>query len=131
VPHKDTEKEKGMFGSLVITLPSDFEGGDLIVRHQSLEKRFTVNNPEFSSSWAAFFADCKHEIVPVTKGYRMALIYNLVHVGKTSVPTPASTEMVFQVIDSLKEWEQKRFKSWPKVDNIGRVRGVDAGEKER
>eukprot|EP00029_Vermamoeba_vermiformis_P004973 TRINITY_DN1599_c0_g3_i3.p1 TRINITY_DN1599_c0_g3~~TRINITY_DN1599_c0_g3_i3.p1 ORF type:complete len:202 (-),score=5.82 TRINITY_DN1599_c0_g3_i3:1051-1656(-) len=45
VPHKDTEKEKGMFASLVITLPSHFKGGELVVSHQGLEKTFRPENP--------------------------------------------------------------------------------------
>eukprot|EP00903_Cladosiphon_okamuranus_P014655 g13588.t2 len=41
-PHKDTEKEVGMFGTLVVQLPTaqGHEGGALIVRHRSREKVF-------------------------------------------------------------------------------------------
>lgn len=28
--------------------------------------------------YAAFFADCQHELLPVRSGYRLALIYNLI-----------------------------------------------------
>lgn len=31
--------------------------------------------------WAAFFADCEHELSPITKGLRLVLVYNLVGVG--------------------------------------------------
>src|SRR5665647_403883 len=30
-PHKDSEKEKGMFATLVISLPSDYEGGEFVI----------------------------------------------------------------------------------------------------
>ena len=33
-PHTDTEKDEGMFASLVIQLPSSFKGGDVRVSHQ-------------------------------------------------------------------------------------------------
>lgn len=41
-PHKDTEKEAGMFGTLVVQLPTaqGHEGGALVVRHRSKERVF-------------------------------------------------------------------------------------------
>jgi hypothetical protein len=33
VPHQDTEKADAMVGSLVVTLPSEFTGGALVVAH--------------------------------------------------------------------------------------------------
>lgn len=30
-------------------------------------------------SFTAFYADCKHEIQPLTSGYRIALVYNLIN----------------------------------------------------
>jgi hypothetical protein len=41
-PHKDTEKEEGMFGTLVIQLPSYFTGGDLSVWHNGEVKTFDL-----------------------------------------------------------------------------------------
>lgn len=35
LPHKDTEKEKGMFGTLVVTLPSRFTGGELLIQFEA------------------------------------------------------------------------------------------------
>ena len=37
VSHRDTEKTKGMFGTLVIVLPSLHRGGELVVRHAGRE----------------------------------------------------------------------------------------------
>lgn len=31
--HRDTEKERGMFGTLLVQLPSVYSGGTLILRH--------------------------------------------------------------------------------------------------
>ncbi|CAM9692084.1 unnamed protein product, partial [Scytosiphon promiscuus] len=38
-PHKDTEKEAGMFGTLVVQLPTydGHEGGTLVVRHRGMQ----------------------------------------------------------------------------------------------
>ena len=44
--HKDTEKEPGMFGSLVVQLPAKHEHGKLVVRHRGKEVEF-----DFSKGW--------------------------------------------------------------------------------
>ncbi len=82
-PHRDTEKSPGMFGTLVITLPGTYSGGALRIRHEGRE--VTVDtNPESDSqspseiSFAAFYADCEHEALPVTSGHRVCLVYNLI-----------------------------------------------------
>ena len=38
--HKDTEKEPGMFGTLVVQLPAKHEEGKLVVRHRGKEEEF-------------------------------------------------------------------------------------------
>ncbi len=106
VPHKDTEKQAGMFGSLVITLPSTFSGGALVVHHQDMSHTFTVDNPSFTMSYVAFFADCKHEIQPVTSGHRLALVYNLISLDKGPLPSPTSNESVHAAAECIKKWKQ-------------------------
>lgn len=81
LPHKDSEKEKGMFGTLVIGLPSKHTGGELVVSFDGLEEvaDFAQNTSDYKINYAAFYADCDHEIKPLTSGYRVCLVYNLVH----------------------------------------------------
>ena len=52
VRHRDSEKVPGMFATLVIVLPSDFSGGELVVRHKRREVRLYLhrNEPSDSSS---------------------------------------------------------------------------------
>ncbi len=38
LPHKDSEKEPGMFGTLVIGLPSAHTGGELVIRFDGREE---------------------------------------------------------------------------------------------
>src|SRR4051812_3182134 len=38
-PHRDTEKTKGMFATLVVCLPSRHEGGTLVVEHEGTCER--------------------------------------------------------------------------------------------
>ncbi|KAA8650261.1 uncharacterized protein ATNIH1004_002943 [Aspergillus tanneri] len=80
LPHQDSEKVDGMFGTLVISLPSKHEGGDVIASHKDERLTFeTAPNSEFGFSWAAWYADVTHEVKPVTSGYRIVLVYNLIH----------------------------------------------------
>lgn len=79
LPHRDTEKADGMFGTLVVTLPSPHRGGELRIRHAGREVTIDTSTAEFSElSYAAFYADCEHEAMPVRDGNRVCLIYNLI-----------------------------------------------------
>ncbi|KAK4671572.1 hypothetical protein QC764_0096620 [Podospora pseudoanserina] len=74
-PHTDTEKIPGMFGALVICLPSEHQGGDLVVKQRDVTKRFKTS--EVQPSMACWFSDGTHEVLPVTSGIRWGLTYNL------------------------------------------------------
>lgn len=90
--HRDTEKAGGMFGTLVVTLPSAHHGGELIVRHAGREVVADLSSEEFSElKFVAFYADCEHEVRPVTEGHRVCLVYNLIQHpgGKAKEPLTA------------------------------------------
>ncbi|MGV9415206.1 2OG-Fe(II) oxygenase [Nocardia sp. NPDC003693] len=74
--HRDSEKADGMIGTLVATLPSEFDGGELVVDH--LGERVSDAGSPGELALIAFYADCDHEVLPVTSGYRIALTYNLI-----------------------------------------------------
>jgi len=82
-PHVDTPRSKMQFGSLVVCLPCHHEGGELVVRHAGHEVNFNWGSPsaadkkDTSVQWAAFYSDCEHEVLQVTKGNRITLTYNL------------------------------------------------------
>ena len=80
LPHKDSEKEVGMFGTLIIGLPSKHTGGQLFVRFDGKEEVIDFSDPAnvYKLPYTAFYADCEHEIKPVTSGHRVCLVYNLV-----------------------------------------------------
>ena len=60
-----------MFGTMVVQLPSDYEGGELLVRFRNKHDMYNFSGTE--GSWgfhfAAFYADCEHELQEVTSGY--------------------------------------------------------------
>lgn len=86
-PHQDTEKHDGMVGTLVLVWPSAHIGGLLRVRHGSGEFGFASQQLGTAGElrWCAFYADCRHEVLPVEEGWRVALTFDLV------VPAAAST----------------------------------------
>ncbi|MHB8543385.1 MAG: 2OG-Fe(II) oxygenase [Leptospirales bacterium] len=106
--HRDTEKVPGMFATLVIDLPSPYAGGNLIVRHKGKESWIDLHTTDPSEiSFAAFYADCVHEVEPVTSGCRLTLVYNLRRLGTGQPPTPPDYAMETDEAEQLlKEWIQ-------------------------
>jgi len=104
--HRDTEKAQGMFGTLVIVLPSPHSGGALVVRHAGEAITLSLSGDSPSQvSYAAFYADCPHELKPVTDGVRLALVYNLVRRGPGQLPIPPDhREVTEQVAAALERW---------------------------
>ncbi len=81
--HQDTPTDtSSMVATLVICLPTEFTGGELIVRHRSEETVFDFGAHGGKSQFAMFFSDCLHEVKPVLSGIRMTMTYYL-HVGKS------------------------------------------------
>ncbi|VAX37320.1 hypothetical protein MNBD_UNCLBAC01-57 [hydrothermal vent metagenome] len=107
VPHRDTEKLDNMFGTLVIVLPSEHKGGQLIVRHDGQEKKFDFGHKEnkYLTHYVSFFADCKHQVTPVTNGYRLCLVYNLALANRKQQPVAPKYGTDVKVIgDILRKW---------------------------
>ncbi len=85
--HRDSEKAGGMFGTLVVALPSAHDGGRLLIRHAGRETAVDLRgNDPGEVRYAAFYADCEHEVLPVISGHRVCLVYNLVQRGARGAP---------------------------------------------
>jgi predicted 2-oxoglutarate/Fe(II)-dependent dioxygenase YbiX len=119
VSHRDTEKAPGMFATLVVALPSQSEGGDLIVRHKNREARLDLSCNEPSElAFAAFYADCVHEVLPVTRGCRATLVFNLVRIGKGAAPQPPNYEAeTAQTADLLSAWAKAKARPHREPDD--------------
>jgi len=109
VSHRDTEKVPGMFATLVLALPSQSQGGELVVRHGDREVGLDLGCEEPSEvAFAAFYADCVHEVLPVTAGCRATLVFNLVRKGKGVAPEPPAYETeTARVVDLLGAWAKR------------------------
>ncbi|MFM8333317.1 MAG: 2OG-Fe(II) oxygenase [Candidatus Methylumidiphilus sp.] len=108
VSHRDTEKAAGMFATLVIVLPSAYEGGELLVRHLGQEAQLDLHGDGPSEfGFAAFYADCSHEVLPITSGCRLTLIYNLLRRGVDTLPTPPDYgDEQAHLADWLRQWAE-------------------------
>ena len=97
--HRDSEKEKGMFATLIVGLPSRHSGGKLIVKHSGVEHEydFSLDDYMYTFPFVSFYADCEHEVKPVTSGYRVCLVYNLLL--KETDKTYKAPEFIQQVKD--------------------------------
>lgn len=102
LPHRDSEKKKGMVASLVVVLPTKFRGGDLIVKHEQIQKRFDFETArsQTQAEFVAFFADCVHEVKKVTSGFRVGLTFNLI---LRDVPKPKSSKQAMKSNAELRQ----------------------------
>ena len=96
-PHQDTEKHSGMVATLVLVWPSPHIGGTLRVQ---LGQQETVLSSQHLQAqdlrWFAFYADCRHEVLPVQEGWRVALTFDLVlpaQAARPAVPARLQTAL--------------------------------------
>ncbi|HRX69893.1 MAG: 2OG-Fe(II) oxygenase [Candidatus Competibacteraceae bacterium] len=106
VSHRDTEKAPGMFATLIIVLPSTYTGGELLIRHRDQERECDLRSDDPAEiTFAAFYADCVHEIRPITSGCRLTLVYNLLRQGKGPLPKPPDYETEQALVANLlQQW---------------------------
>lgn len=107
-PHRDSEKAEGMFATLVVILPTKYSGGELIVEHNGESKKIDQSSlSEFSAQYAAFYADCMHELKKLESGYRLCIVYNLVKVGFGPRPSVSQNDDIIKSLKlAAKAWAQ-------------------------
>ncbi len=119
--HQDSEKDDSMIGTLVVTLPSGYTGGELMVGHNEEWKAY--RGSKTALSLVAFYADCRHEVLRVESGYRITLTYNLLLHGDTSRPE-GDGGTVAELADLLSEHFSTpvpRYYSGPATDPPNRL----------
>jgi predicted 2-oxoglutarate/Fe(II)-dependent dioxygenase YbiX len=106
VDHRDTEKAPGMFATMVLVLPSTHGGGELVIKHLGREVVLDLRPEEPSEiGFAAFYADCVHEVRPVKTGCRLTLVYNLRFVDKRRpLKAPDYRAEHGRVVELLRNW---------------------------
>jgi hypothetical protein len=64
----------------------------------------SAKTSEFGTSFAPWFSDVFHELRPVTRGHRLALVYNLVQHGTSTPQKAAESEGVCKLTDALSRY---------------------------
>lgn len=107
--HRDTEKIPNMFATWVVNLPSEHEGGELMVSHAGQSQSYSfADSPLFETSFVAFYADCYHEVKPITAGYRLCLVYNLAITNRKKQPVLSQRMGPIEEIDhAIQAWRQE------------------------
>lgn len=99
-----------MMATLTIQLPSNFSGGELVVRHNGMEEVYDSGagdgSCEYNSDYSCFYADVEHELKPLTGGYRIALVYSLSWVGAGVEPSVTGNAAP-ALANALKEHSEK------------------------
>ncbi|KAJ0384139.1 hypothetical protein COL922a_009046 [Colletotrichum nupharicola] len=104
--HKDSEKEPGMVGTLVICLPSEHQGGDVHLAFGSDQRVFsTAPTSTFDITTLAWFSDVTHEVKELTSGYRLALTYNIVQNGPAKQSAGFFGQQAQEVKQVLLQWQ--------------------------
>jgi hypothetical protein len=115
-PHQDSEKADDMIGTLAVTLPSRFTGGIMSIEHHGAKLR--VGGSESRLTFAAFYADCHHEVLPIKEGYRVVLTYNLTVQGNAAAGAAGSTDIT-ALVQSIREFFTKPVRPRWKGDSRG------------
>lgn len=94
-----------MIGTLVISLPSSHEGGDVHLSHSSKRHIFATSNySDFDLAALAWYSDVTHEIKPIASGYRLVMTYNLIQQSGSTPSAGLFIEQQTQLQGLLRQW---------------------------
>jgi predicted 2-oxoglutarate/Fe(II)-dependent dioxygenase YbiX len=115
--HQDTEKEKNMFGTLIIGLPSEYKGGELHISFDGENKVFDFSDNTTEFNWVAFYADCHHEVKKIIKGNRVVLVYNLIYKSVVK-PSPVVKSLALHRLNEILDGIEKEAIVKPILINL-------------
>ena len=102
VPHRDSEKSDAMVATLSLMLPGSSKGGALVIEHAG--SKVTYRASDKLLTFAAFYADGRHEVRPVRTGYRVVLTHNLMLAGDlTGVAASVAPGTIDELCSCLEE----------------------------
>ncbi|KAJ6539247.1 hypothetical protein B0H19DRAFT_349904 [Mycena capillaripes] len=114
LPHQDTEKAKGMFATIVVVLPSPFQGGAAHLSHGDLTTIIDSSSHSLSNvSVLAWYTDVLHEIKPITSGHRLAIAFNLIQTANSRPKLPQTNDFLSQLRHVLLSWKQQPHSTVP------------------
>ena len=107
-----------MFATVVLVLPSSYNGGQVHVSHSGSSEAFDFAPHSLTTMCAlAWYTDVLHEVKPVTSGYRLVLTYNLIHTAP-GIPQPTLPDMhnaVTELRSVLHKWAECQYPDDPQL----------------
>jgi len=81
----------------------------LIIRHGTEQTQYSfAGKSKFYPEFAAFYADCYHEVLPTRSGFRLSLIYNLAIANRVEQPALSHQEKIIDQVNAhVQAWSQK------------------------
>ncbi|TMW62132.1 hypothetical protein Poli38472_009625 [Pythium oligandrum] len=144
VYHQEPPVKNPPFATLMIVLPTEYTGGELVVRppgFDSKAREWTRDAGVGRVQYVAFYSDCFHKVQPIQDGYRLCLVYDLmVALNHEDVPSVDPEDPVFvelsSAIDAYFEtpeskgyshnlWKKKASSLWDKQPPGGLVIALD------
>ncbi|KAH6891853.1 hypothetical protein BKA70DRAFT_1571656 [Coprinopsis sp. MPI-PUGE-AT-0042] len=112
LPHRETEKAPGMFATVTVVLPTEYNGGQICLSHSGMSETLDLaKSAEMETSILAWYTGVKHEMKPITSGYRLVLSYNLIHTspGKPRPVLPDMCGGVHRLRQVLERWREGKY----------------------
>jgi hypothetical protein len=79
--HRDSTHNDAHHGTMLVALNTQWEGGELMLRHQGVETIVNMHPKKSGDKIrpviVAFYTDIEHKVMPVTKGTRLVLQYDV------------------------------------------------------
>ncbi|HEY0254294.1 MAG TPA: GNAT family N-acetyltransferase [Kofleriaceae bacterium] len=85
--HKDTPRDLDQLGSLIVEVPSAYQGGALVFHDGDRTVSIDWSRPAPNARWIAFYGDVDHEVERVISGQRNCITYRLTLGSARSDPT--------------------------------------------
>lgn len=114
-----------MFATIVVVLPSQYQGGEVHVSHGRRSKVFDASPGSLYMTTAlAWYTDVVHEVKPVMSGFRLALSFNLIRNSTVSVPKAPSLDGPMLELERV-------LSAWRRADTDGTdpATGEDSPQK--
>lgn len=86
--HRDSTHSDAHHGTVLCALNTEWEGGDLLLRHGGVETSIDMHPAPLHGCKdpqpviVAFYTDTEHKVMPVTKGVRLVLQYDVEVIGE-------------------------------------------------
>ncbi|KAF5358907.1 hypothetical protein D9758_004801 [Tetrapyrgos nigripes] len=128
-------KPLGLFAAVIVFLPSEYTGGELVLTHETRSKALGKFSKESLKSVVvvAHFADARCEVKPLLSGYQLALSFNLIRSVDSPLGIPKSPDTALGVESAravLSKWKNGRSEIKGAGDMIAYVFGHRYGKLE-